>query len=114
MKPYRYTVYAFLLCLLTACATLGLPAPQSLEERIAYANGNVTGLVNSTTNLLNAKRIKVEDAKYVSTVAKESAALLDAAEDAATAGDAVTAEGRLRLAQSVLTSLEAYLTAKAR
>lgn len=106
--PLHVAVYV--LCwLIAGCVSLGLAQPRDMTDRIAYANGKITGLANSTRTALAAGRIGSDDARYVSNVAKESAAFVDAAEVAVTAGDTATAEGRLQLATTILTSLEAYL-----
>lgn len=110
MRRHQYVFVVLLL--LAGCASLGLPEPQSITERIAYANGQVTALTHSATTSLRAGRISVADARYVSEVSKETAALLDAAEIAATGGDISTAEGRLQLASTMLATLESYLTAR--
>lgn len=98
-----------LLILLAGCAQLGLEPASSLTDRIAYAYGSHTAVLQATTGALNAGDIKSEDAERVLKVADESRKALDAARLAVDAGDIGSAEGRLQLATALLTELQTYL-----
>ena len=104
----KFAPIAFLL-LLAACAQLGLAPASSLDQRIAYAYGTHTAVLESTTAALEAGDIGIEDAQRVLKVADQSRQALDAAKLALNAGDVQTAEGRLQLAVSLLTELQTYL-----
>lgn len=112
MKIALHAAAWLITAVLIGCASLGLTEPKSFEDRLAYANGQVTALVRSTTNSARLGYISRDDAQYVATVAKESAAMLDAAEVAAQAGDAANAEQRLLMASNILTALETYLQSR--
>lgn len=112
MKALKKIQFAWLLVLLSGCAYFGMPKPETLTERLAYAHSAVNSVVATTTNALNAKAISIPDAEYVSKTAKETKALLDATELALRVGDLESAEGRLVLAQNVLNQLQRYLAAK--
>lgn len=109
MKARYAPFYGLLLVLLTACATLGYEAPQSLPDRIAYVTTGADAVVVSTTNALNAHVISSSDAQFVSTTGKQISVLLNAA---STDSDPKSAEGRLKLAESILRQLQAYLASK--
>lgn len=115
MKSLKRTQYAFLSVLLLAlagCSYFGLPKPENLTERLAYAHSAVNSVIVSTTNALNVDAISVADAQYVRKSASDTRQFLEAAEVALTAGDLETAEARLILAQNILSQLQRYLAAK--
>jgi len=95
-----------LLLLLSACASLGLEAPRDLPDRIAYTTAGADALVVSTTNALAAHSISSADAQFVSTTGRQLSALLAAIESDP---DPKSAEGRLKLAESILKQLQAYI-----
>lgn len=97
--------------LLGACAQLGLAPAATLTDRIAYAYGSHTAVLQTATASLEAGDISLEDAQRVLKVADQARQALDAAKLAAGAGDVQTAEGRLQLAVSLLTELQNYLRA---
>lgn len=107
MRP-RYAAYAFLLVLLSACATFGLDPPKNLQERIAYVTAGADAVVVSATNALTAHTISSADAQFVSTSGHALSGLVAAA---STDPDPKSAEGRLALAESVLKQLQAYVAA---
>lgn len=109
MKLHYAFVIPLLLALLSACASVGITPPQSLDQRLAYAAGQVTGIRSATANALDAKTITSQDAEKVLKMTDESKALIDAARAANSAGDVQGAEGRLTLAINVLAALQAYL-----
>ena len=97
------------LLLLAGCAQIGLAPASGLSDRIAYAFGTHTAVLESTTAALEAGDIGVEDAQRVLKVADQARQALDAARIAVGSGDVSTAEGRLQLAVSLLTELQSYL-----
>jgi len=105
----RYAPFYALLLILAGCATLGFEQPQSLPDRIAYVTSGADAVVVSTTNALNAHVISSSDAQFVSTTGKQLSLLVNAA---STDPDPTSAEGRLKLAESVLRQLQAYLASK--
>lgn len=101
-----------LLLIVAACAQLGLEPASTLRERLAYAYGSHTAVLQATTRSLEAGDIGSEDATRVLKIADESRKALDAAKLAVDAGDISTAEGRLQLATALLTELQSYLRRK--
>lgn len=106
----KYSLY--ILLLLAGCAQLGLQAPQTFDQKLAYAYGTHTAVQNAAAGALNAKEISSDEAKQVLKLADESRVLLDAAGAASSAGDISSADGKLLLATSILTQLQAYLRSK--
>lgn len=96
----------FVLLLITACAQLGLTQPQSFDQKLAYAFGTHTAVLNAAATARKAGQITAEDAKQVLKLADESRSLLDAAK---MTGDPREAANKLALAVVILTQLQAYL-----
>lgn len=109
---HKFAFLPFVL-LLAACAQLGLAPASTLTERLAYAYGTHTAVLQATTSSLDAGDIKSEDAERILKIADQSRQALDAAKLAIGAGDTQTAEGRLQLATAILIELQAYLRRKA-
>lgn len=100
---------AFVLVLVAGCGALGLQEPGGFNDRLAYATGIHTSVVQASTNALNAHEITSAQADKIMTIAEESRTALDAARIAAGAGDITTAEGRLQFITAALTSLQTFL-----
>lgn len=110
-QAYRFlpALPALLALLLVGCAQFGLAPPASLTDRLAYAYGTHTAVLQATTAALEVRDIGVEDAQRVLTIADQARDALDAACLAIDVGDVSTAEGRLQLATAILTELQSYL-----
>lgn len=105
--------YAAILLILMAagCSNLGLPSPQTFNQKIAVAIGSVTAVRNSATTLLVAKKITVADAENVQTAANNARAGIDVARTIE-ASDPVGANSKLTAVTTVLTALQGYLAEK--
>jgi len=101
----------FLLALVS-CAQLGLAPAQSFKERLAYAYGTHTAVLQAATGALTAQDITSEDAERVLKISDEARRALDAGRLAFDAGDLATAEARVNLATSILVELQTYLRNK--
>lgn len=105
-------LYAYTLALaLAGCASMGVVAPQSLDESLASAEAQVSGLEQSAAQAVAAGTIKPADAKQVLTFGDQAVAAITAAKAAESTGDTTTAQGKLALATSLLAQLASYLTA---
>lgn len=98
--------------LLAGCQQLGLAPAASFESKLAYAYGSHAAVQSAAAQALDAHELSSADGTAVLQLADQSRALLDAARAANAAGDTATADGRLMLASSVLTQLEAYLRSR--
>lgn len=109
MRKTAYAAFwAALLVTLGACASLGVEAPKTLNERVAYVESSADALVVTTTNALNAHTISSKDAQFVADSAKQLQ-LLSAA--VTSDPDPASAEGRLKLAEGILRQIQTYVAA---
>lgn len=114
MIPRSHRQAAVLVCLAwfaTACAVLGVPTPESFNERAAAAYATTAAVRDSATDLLVAGRISVEDAENVQAQADNVRAGIDIAR-LAYAGDPPAAEDRLNAAIRILSALDVYLRSR--
>lgn len=100
-----------LLLILQGCAILGVPAPQTMNERLSAAYISVTTVRQETLSLLQAGKITATDAKNIETEADNARAGIDIAKQLDLTNPA-QASDRLTAAISVLQALETYLTQK--
>lgn len=104
--------YAFILiALLMGCQQLGISTPKSFDQKLAYAYGVHTSVLQGATVALNAKAISSSDAAHVATLGDQSRQLLDAARLVA-ATDPNAANAKLLLATQILEQLQVYLRGK--
>jgi hypothetical protein len=102
---------AILLLALAGCASLGLEAPKSLGDRLAYAEGNNTALLEAATDALDHSEITSRDMEYVMSIHGQAKALLGSARQLM-GTDVGSAEGRLLAATKLLAELQNYLRAR--
>jgi hypothetical protein len=111
MRTVLTATIAMLCALLVGCASVGIPAPQTMYERVAVAQATVTQLRSTATVLLDAKRISSKDAENVlkqTDAATEGIALAMAMAVTNPAG----ADAKLQTAMQVLQALQTYLANK--
>lgn len=106
---HKYVAFVFLM-LFVGCSQVGLTAPASFEDKLAYAVGVHTAVQIAAAQSLNAHAITSDDAKQVLKMADDSRLILDAARQASGMGDMTTANAKLILATTALTALQTYLT----
>lgn len=95
----------------SGCAQLGLPTPQTMNEKIAAAQGSVTQVRSSATQLLVAKKITSTDAENVLKSTDAAAEGVAVARTIATT-DPAGANFKLTAAVTILTALQTYLATK--
>lgn len=101
-----------LLCLMLAgCAALGLQPAQSLDERLAYAYGTYTAVLQATASAQAAGSVSAVDVGHVRVIADQVRALLDGARAVETTNPA-GASNQLQLATRILAELQTYLRSK--
>lgn len=105
MKFYAFALAA----VLAGCSSLGIVAPQSLDESLATAESQVSGLEKSAAQAVAAGTLKPADAQQMLTVGDQVIAAITAARAAESTGDTATAQGKLALATSLLSQLAIYL-----
>lgn len=97
------------LALLAGCALFQLESPNTWNERLAYAYTLQTGAANAIEDRADSGQMTREEANDLVDIVQNANALTDGARDAMRGGDTMTAEGRLRLARSILTEINEYL-----
>lgn len=107
----RSMIAIAVVAVLTACAQVGLPTPQTCNERVAVGIGTVTQLRTTATELLKANKITVADAANVQAQADHARAGAEIARRLCQS-DPSGADAKLTAVTTVLQGLSVYLTAK--
>jgi hypothetical protein len=111
LTRFRILLAACALMLITACAQLGMPAPETLAQRIAVTVSTVTAVRQSAGTLLAAKKISVADAENIQAQADNVVAGAAVARTLAPI-DPAAADAKLQQTRAVLIALQAYLLSK--
>jgi len=109
-NPATYLL-TFACALLVACSSLGLPTPETFNEKVAAAQASVTQVRQTATQLLNTKKISVADAENV-LKSTDAASEGIAVARAMSAQDPSAAQARLTLIVTALTAIQTYLATK--
>jgi len=99
------------LAVVPGCGALGVPAPESAQERIIVTMSTVTGVREATLTLLTAKKITAEDAQNVQRQADNVRAGVVIAQSML-ATDPAGADAKIQQIQAMLIALQAYLATK--
>lgn len=110
-KPLYAAFAAYLLVILTACTTIGVPAPQTFNERLAAAYSTVTAARDTTATLLTSGKLTAADAQNVNTQCDNLRSALDVARTLRIT-DPVEADSRLSATIAALTALQSYLESR--
>lgn len=110
MNARAYLV-ALVCMLLSACSSLGLPTPQTFNERIAAAQVSVTQVRVTAKNLLVAGSIGVDEAEKVLGMTDLAAEAIAVARGVS-ATNPQAADAKLKAAILTLTALQTYLAEK--
>jgi hypothetical protein len=110
---YGSAAWLFVLGLLVACAELGLVAPQSFEEKLTAGLASVTAARDTTTALLEAKKISSDDAQHVLDQLRNARAGLDIASMMSKADPAAAAQ-KVTAIHTGLVAVQQYLKSKER
>lgn len=102
---------ALLAALVCACSTLNLAPAQSFGQRLAYAYGAHTAVLEATARAHAAGSLSAADVQHVTGAADQSRALLDAARELQ-ASDPAGADTRLQTAAHILAELQTWLRAR--
>jgi hypothetical protein len=96
----------------SACGLNTLPAPESTQERIAYAEATLTGITITVTDLNDNRLISLKDVKSMDKMITDTEDLLQLAKAALFAADEAKAKGNLIAALTLLTELNRIITAR--
>lgn len=113
MRHYlNYNKWTLLVLLLAvACAQLGVPTADTLNERIAVALATNTAVRASATQLLTDGKISAEDGANVLASTDAARAGIELARSLG-ATDLTAANAKLTAATTVLTALQTYLATR--
>jgi hypothetical protein len=114
MKPIlKHALFVFSVLLLVSCAQLGVPAPQTFNEKLAAGYGAVTQVRTTATTLLEAKKISSDDAHNVLVTTDAARQGLDVARSLSKT-DTSAAEGKVNAIRTTLTALAGYLATRSK
>lgn len=108
MKLRYAPFYGILLVVLTACATLGVSAPKTFNEKLAAAYTTVTAARDTTATLLTSGKLSAADAQNVQQQLDTARTGLDLARQLH-ATNPPAGDARLDAIVAGLTALQAYL-----
>lgn len=83
--------------------------PENIEQRLAYAYGTHTAVMQAAATSVSLGELTPEQGETVLVLADRSRIILDSARVALSAGDPTTAEGQLLLAIGILTEIQNFL-----
>lgn len=104
--------YFFIACItvaMAACASFGLTPPKSFDQQVAYASGVRNGLVEAAASAHDKGQLSDADTAEVQKLGLSAEGFLNSARTLETS-DLSTAQAKLKLASSVVTDLQTYLT----
>lgn len=112
MKAYRayWLLLALFLPLLAGCPTL--VKPQTVEQRLMYAQAQVGAAYKTVADLRKREAISKDDGRAAIEKIDEADKSVKLARTALQAGDISTAEGKLSIALTALIAIESTLKAK--
>ena len=102
------TVLALLALGFVACQSLGLAPARSLDDRLAYAYGVHTAVVDVISSAAQTGQLSPPEARQAANLAENSRQILDAAK-AIEQTDPKGAASKLTLATAVLDQVQTYL-----
>lgn len=114
LKPFnncRVAAFIAAMFLMAACAQLGLPTAETFNQKLAVGYGTVTQVRATATQLLTTKKIGADDAQHVQDQANNARSGLDIARGMS-AKDLPAATTKLEMVTTILTAVQAYLSAK--
>lgn len=107
----RNALILWFVWMIGACAALGVPTPQSFEERLAAGYVTASAAVDTARILLLTKKITPDDAANVLKQTDNVVVGLDIARSL-NKSDALAAQTKLTATLAALAAVQAYLTAK--
>jgi hypothetical protein len=110
IRSSLHLMFLALFCLsLMGCETLGLTKPRTFDQKLAYAESQVTAGYQSVADLANRKRISKDAGTRTIKQLDDASTALKAARIAVGAGDMTLAQDKLSAATAILLSVEASL-----
>lgn len=110
-REVAFLLSAIVLALVIGCAGLGIPIPQTFNQKLFVAYAGVSTVVTTATTLVQAKVITGKDGKNVAAQADNVKDALDIA-DQVHQTDPAAGEAKLTAALTALQALKTYLCTK--
>lgn len=113
----RWWLFYFFYALIVGSFVAGcesLPKPQGFEQRLAYAYGTYTAVVDTAATQVEAGRLSAQDGAKVLELSDQARSFLDLSRVAYELHDEILARERLDLAIVVLSELQRYLEARSK
>ena len=112
LRSFHLLACALMLSLLAACSSLGLQAPQSVEDRLQYGKASVSAAYRTLGDAVAARTVSVEQAgnyfKRLEAVEQQ----LHLAEGLARCGKPTDAQSTITLALNALVLIRTELAGK--
>lgn len=102
-----YLAFVFMMAVV-GCAQLGLAPAQTFDEKLAYAYGTHTAVLQASAAAVSAGTLTAAEGQAVANLADQSRSILDSAH-ALEGTDLSSATAKLTLATAVLTQVQTYL-----
>lgn len=96
---------------MSACSSVGVVAPKSPEQGLAYGYSSLAALRTQAAQGLQSGAVSVATAQQVLTLTDKARTYLDAGKAALASGDTATTAGQLALAAGIITQVQALLPA---
>lgn len=113
MSPRYAPFYALMLVVLTACATLGVEAPRTFNEKLTAGYTTVTAARDATATLFSSGKLSAPDAHNVESQLDTARTGLDLARQVH-ATNPPAGDAKLDAVVTGLTALQAYLQSRTR
>lgn len=95
--------------MLAGCETIGVPEPEGFNDRVGYALGTHTAVLQTIASSVRVGQISSDEADDAVRIADQARDIIDAARRVRAAGDIDGANRQLSLAITVLQELQAHL-----
>lgn len=113
MKRLAVIPLSVILSLMIGCASIGLPVPETFNQKLIVGYSTVTAIRTTNAMLLDASAITADDGENVSKAADVARTGLDVAR-ALSRTDMTAAEGKLTAVRTTIAALSAYLSTRSK
>lgn len=111
-RSFHLLACALMLSLLAACSSLGLQAPQSVEDRLQYGKASVSAAYRTLGDAVSARVVSVDQANDYFKRLEGVEHQLRLAETLARTGKSIDAQSTITLALNALVLIRTELASK--
>lgn len=108
MRRFSLPVFTLLATMLAGCGLFGLQAPESFNERLAYATSTTSAVYDSIAVATRAGDISPDDAEDLIEITDRARDLLISARRIQDAGETAEASRQLALALAIVTEVQRF------